>query len=78
MELVKSFFNSDQSGKKTSIPGEEVLLEAIVESEDVGLLKDFLDMSYVVHGERNAFLNLAFALYRWEERARARARAKVC
>ena len=48
----------------TSIPCEEALLDAIVESEEVAFLKEFIDICYLINDERNAFLNLAFALYK--------------
>ena len=40
------------------------MLDEIVASENVTLLKEFLDICYAVYGERTALLKLSFALYK--------------
>ena len=73
LDHVKTLFNERAKEEEIKrIPGEEQLLDAIVQSEDVGILKDFLDVSYVVHGERDAFLRLAIALYKGGKYAQGR------
>jgi len=72
LALVKTYLNADHDAAKKSIPHEEELLDAIVNSEDVAILKEYLDLSYVVHGERNSFLYLAFALYKGGKIAQGR------